>query len=177
MADPFNNRRRLNILSYITALFLLGGGIMGSSSILLSSAPYESTSLAVRSGFYYCEYYSTLIPLTALLMLRIPLLPSWLMALAFLIIYMGSPHMALAGVPNTLACNGLLFGLMYSIESNSRLHFLAIIHSTRLQELVTETLKVTRRSETCAFNAINHCAKRVMYNNIQVSLKKAAHAD
>jgi hypothetical protein len=176
MADPFNNRRRLNILSYITALFLLGGGIMGSSSILFSSALFESTSIAVRSGFYYSEY-STLIPLVTLLMLRIPLLQSWLMAQAFIIIYMGSPHMALAGVPNTLACNGLLFGLMYSIESNSRLHFLATIQSARLQERVTETLEVTRVSETSAFNAINHCAKRVMYNNIQVSLKKAAHAD
>jgi hypothetical protein len=176
MADPFGNRRKLKILSYITALLVLGGNIMGGRGLLYAAAPYESTSLAVRTGFYYCEY-SIFTPLIALLMLRIPLLPSWLMALSFLAVYMWSPHMASAGVPETLIGYGLLVSLMYSIESNSRLHFLAIIHSARLQELVTETLSVTRKSETSAFNAINHCAKRVMYNNIQVSLSKAAHAD
>lgn len=113
--------------------------------------------------------WAMLVPLTALMALKLSLRTSSFMALSFLASFMCSPHMSLPGVPAMVICTAVLLSLMCTIESNARLQFIAIIHSARLQKLVTETLAATRRSETSAFNAINHCAKRSMYNSIQVS--------
>ena len=68
----------------------------------------------------------------------------------------------------TYSCAVVVLFVMF-FEKSSRLSFVHQLAVTRYAEAATRHSEASRRSEAAASRAINHCAKRVMYDNIDWS--------
>jgi len=117
-------------------------------------------------------FRAIMIPLVTLLLL---LPPAWVMsamctfcavlfgAIGF---YSGVTDSVGLTVASVVMTNVAMHLVGFMSETTSRISFVHQLSAVRYAEAATHQSEVTRRSETAASRAINHCAKRVMYDNI-----------
>ena len=125
---------------------------------LVVHPPEPGTELGIRIGVT-----ATLLPFLIIMLLKPPVWVSAMFsAVASATVSFGFDHASrnLVGSigPAFLLCF-LFFCTWYLLERNARSNFLAHIHAL-------QTIVKTRAAENSAFHAVNHCAKRVMHDNL-----------